>query len=130
MSAGWSAPNAHHGALTGFNDVWHRRQGGAGGPGPLGPGAGGGGGYSPGLLPHGDPYRPYDRQPHPHHAQPMQYPQQAHGGYGQAHGEPDGRWPPGGAKGGRAAGTGFEGLSLQEVLASRPKKEPAKRGGG
>ncbi|KXZ43321.1 hypothetical protein GPECTOR_94g643 [Gonium pectorale] len=123
MVAGWSAPNARHGALSGFNDVWSHRnnsghnrppQGYAGGPGggggpAAGPGQGSGLPPAPGAQPYGGATERMvfgDDPPHNLH--------------------------PDGGGGGGARGTGFEGLSLAEVLASKPKKEPPnfKKGSG
>ncbi|GLI58684.1 hypothetical protein VaNZ11_000427 [Volvox africanus] len=85
MVAGWSAPNAKHGALSGFNDVWQHRNNSR--P-PAGPGvAAFSSGGSP-AVPGGD------------------VAVQARA-----------------ASGGGGRETGFEGLSLAEVLASKPKKE-------
>lgn len=115
MVAGWSAPNARHGALSGFNDVWsHRNVQQGGRPPPGGPGGGmmwppppppgaGGGQYMAALGgPHG-----------------------AGGGGGPDYypgGRDEGSYGAGGGGGG-PRGTGFEGMSLAEVLASKPKKE-------
>ncbi|GIL70698.1 hypothetical protein Vretimale_3789 [Volvox reticuliferus] len=85
MVAGWSAPNAKHGALSGFNDVWQHRNNNRQ---PAAPGVAAYSGGGIPALPGGD-------------------------GTVQARA----------AGGGGGRETGFEGLSLAEVLASKPKKE-------
>ncbi|EFJ51019.1 hypothetical protein VOLCADRAFT_88236 [Volvox carteri f. nagariensis] len=93
MVAGWSAPNAKHGALSGFNDVWQHRNNSRppAGPGMAVHGSGGVPGPGPSGVPDG--------------GAPVRGPSSGGGGGG----------------GGRE--TGFEGLSLEAVLASKPKKE-------
>lgn len=139
MVAGWSAPNAQHGALSGFNDVWlqrgnsnrhmgqpqpHPQQP----PGPgvgmgmgMGPGVGGGGMHGgPGQVGAGYPGTGGRPGPGPGFmGMGMGLGGGADVGFGGGLGSPDGteRRMQGPAR------DPFEGQSLEAVLASKPKKD-------
>jgi hypothetical protein len=106
MVAGWSAPNAKHGALSGFNDVWQHRNSNRPPPIPGGPGYGGSAGGAATPAGPGGPG----------------FPGGGEGGLPQAAAKVPSAGGAGGGGGGRTP-AGFEGQSLEQVLASKPKKE-------